>query len=615
VTVGGTIFSVNKEDQVGKMNEVLIDGDDGTRYRYGHLAYGTFLAPFTTAVFGTTRAEAGDRIAQIYSWGCGYDHLHYEREVLGLKKYLNPLADIVPNPDSIPPQTEEIHFAKRGLPRWSEFVPPSATPPDPPACTVVNGNVDIIAKLVDRDDAAEPATALDAGNVGVYNLRWRVCPESNPNCAAWNDTHVFAEMPTSWANAPTPPNPPNPDTHRQFSTGPKWVTTANECSTTIDDTFRIATDKMQSAWDTTSQPDGSYTVSIEATDIVGNTTTTTALACVQNTAGACTNDLMIRDAEHDSGAVPFPDLPFWESPDVDVNLATAFEGTIRETRNNTVEVTVRNTGSCTLPAGGTYNVCLAWSLPSPYIPFPMPATQTIECKDETITSSGWTPGTTRSTTFNWKPASGSVPQGHACLVAWSDATGDPVQPTSSVILDNNRAQKNIMILEPPSLLDGFAKTFYVHHADTMSDRTMELTLRTSEGQPYKGEVRLHVPPTVQVGRVTGASLVDTYKQVRRRELCSTDDPRCRTECPDSANAARVGCAAIYGSTDDPQHRIKLEGIVVDDMSPLLLEIKGDDGLPPGGFIDAHIVEYATADGRPESAIGGLTLRFQIPARP
>jgi hypothetical protein len=27
------------------------------------------------------------------------------------------------------------------------------------------------------------------------------------------------------------------------------------------------------------------------------------------------------------------------------------------------------------------------------------------------------------------------------------------------------------------------------------------------------------------------------------------------------------------------------------------------------------VEYATADGRPESAIGGLTLRFQIPARP
>jgi hypothetical protein len=616
VTVAGTIHHVNKEDQTGWLNEVQIDGDDGTRYLYAHLAYGTFVGAFDAANWSGARVKVGDEIAKIYSWNCQYSHLHYELQDFQGNfleppvKYLNPLTDIQPNPDGFPPQVAEIHFANRQLARWTEFTPPSVTTMvPPPACTVVKGEVDIVAGLIDRDDAGEPPTTLNAGNVGVYDLRWRVCPKATPNCPAWNDTHRFDDMPLSWIRAG------NSDTFRQFSSTPNLVTTADQCSTTVNDTYRIATDKIAAAWITSAQPDGSYSVSIEATDIAGNKTTRTALACVQNNPQACATDLMIRDGEDDNGGTPYYGFPFFESPDIKVNPATPFEGTIRETRANTVEVTVRNTGSCRLPAGSTYQVCLAWSLPSPYIPFPLPAWQTLPCQTETVTSSNWAPGEARTTTFNWQPTAGSVPKGHACLVAWSNVTGDPVQPTSSVILDNNRAQKNISILEPPSLLDGFAQTYYVHHADAMSDRSMEIEMRTSEGQPYKGEVRLHVPPTVKVGRLTGANLLGSYKQVRRRELCSTEDPRCRTECPDPANAIRVGCAAIYGSIDDPQHRLKLEGIIVDDTSPLLLEIKGDDDLPPGGFVDAQIVEYATADGRPDRAIGGLTLRFQITARP
>ena len=608
VTVAGTIFSVNKEDQLGRMNEVLIAGDDGTRYRYGHLAYGTFVGAFADREYSGVWVPAGTPIAQVYFWGCDYHHLHYEREVSTLK-YLNPLADIVPNPDSFAPQIEEIHFANRDPPRWSEFVPPSTTAGDPPACTVVKGNVDIVAKLVDRDDAGAPTTMLDAGNVGLYNLRWRVCPESTPNCAAWNDTHRFDEMLPSWVD------PANDDTRRQFSSTPNWVTTANECSAAVDDAYRIATDKVLAPWNTVAQPDGNYTVSIEATDIAGNQTTRNALACVQNNPGVCTTDLMVRDGSTDSGATPYLDSPMWESPDIRVNPATAFEGTIRETRNNVVEVTVRNIGNCTLPAGGTYRVCLAWSAPSPYIPFPMPPGQTIECRTETITASGWAPGVARNTTFNWQPSSGSVPKGHACLVAWSDATADPVQATASVMLDNNRAQRNITIVEAPALLAGIASTFYVHHADTMSYRSMELTFRTSEGQPYKGEVRLHVPPTVKVATVTGASLIGAYKQVRPQELCPSDDPRCRTACPDLTNATRLGCTAVYGRIADPRHRLMLEGVVVDETSPLMLEVAGDEGVPPGAFIDARIVEFETADSRPESALGGLTLRFRRPARP
>jgi hypothetical protein len=322
---------------------------------------------------------------------------------------------------------------------------------------------------------------------------------------------------------------------------------------------------------------------------------------------------MIRDGEDDLGGTPYYGFPFFESPDIKVNSATPFEGTIRETRANTVEVTVRNTGSCRLPVGSSYQVCLGWSLPSAYIPFPLAAGQTLPCENETVTSSDWAPGEARITAFNWTPTSGSVPQGHACLVAWSNVAGDLVQPTSSVILDNNRAQRNITVVEPPSLFSQFARTFYVHHADAMPDRAMELTLRTDDGQPYEGGVLLHIPPTVKVARVTGAQLVGAYRQLRPLDVCPSADAHCRAACPDPANPTRLGCTAVYGHVDDPS-RLRLDGVVVEKTSPLLLELTSDARLPRG-FIDARIVEFATADSQPESAIGGLTLRVQIPARP
>jgi hypothetical protein len=172
-----------------------------------------------------------------------------------------------------------------------------------------------------------------------------------------------------------------------------------------------------------------------------------------------------------------------------------------------------------------------------------------------------------------------------------------------------------MIIKPASMLALIASTFYVHHADTMGERSMEIAVRTSEGQPYNGDVRLHVPPTVKAARVTGAQLIEAYKQVRPREECPSDEARCRTACPDVEHAARLGCTAVYGRIDDPQRRVKLEGVVVDETSPLVLEVAGDNSLPPGGFIDARIVEFATNDARPDSALGGLTLRFQRPAGP
>jgi hypothetical protein len=46
---------------------------------------------------------------------------------------------------------------------------------------VVNGNVDIVAHLLDIDDAGsiEPG----ASNVGVYKVRWRACAPGTAGCS------------------------------------------------------------------------------------------------------------------------------------------------------------------------------------------------------------------------------------------------------------------------------------------------------------------------------------------------------------------------------------------------------------------------------------------------
>src|SRR5262249_16805005 len=126
------------------------------------------------------------------------------------------------------------------------------------------------------------------------------------------------------------------------------------------------------------------------------------------------------------------------------NAGTADENVnVREATSNTVDVRVWNRGGCSLPATTTYSVCLGWSPPSASIPFPLPPSPTIPCKTETVPAGGWPPGTSRTTTFNWTPAANSLPAGHACLVAWSSITGDLPLNTASVVLDNNRAQRNI----------------------------------------------------------------------------------------------------------------------------------------------------------------------------
>lgn len=610
VTVAGQV--VFMDDAAGtKYNSGEIVGEDGNRYRYMHLAYLSFDAGFVNAYNAINPADkmvpGGALIARVHPWGCSYDHLHYD-VIAGGNRYLNPLTDITPNPDGFAPQVLDVRFADHDLNRWFEFVPPLG-----PACTVVNGEVDIVAQLLDRDDAG--STLIGAGNVGVHNLRWRVCPTSAFPCDAWNDTHQFKEMPTAWGS------PGNPDTRAQFSTSPDWVSTykintvdelfaPNVCPATADDTFMVPTSNVTSGWNTVGIPNGNYSVSVEASDIAGNVGTRTVHACVQNAAG-CATDLSIRDGVNDTGATPYSDSPSWLSPDITVNAGTLDENkNVKEGAANVIEVKVQNTGSCTLPVGTAYTVCLGWDAPSGSVPFPLPTNHTISCKPQTVSVSGWQPGSSRPTTFTWTPAIGSVPAGHSCLVAWTDMTADPVQTTPSVVLDNNRAQRNIMFTPAPQVGAMSLQPFWINPLDAVTERSLEIKFRSSSAIPYLATARIHVPPGVTVAQLFDTAIVGGYRGSMPAELCPRgDETSCVSHCNSWAEAAASGCTLVLGRIG-PQSRVRLEGISVSAPTKLLLEVSTRERVPPGAFFDARIVEYGTIDHSPHTAIGGVTLRFE-----
>lgn len=444
VTVGGTVKYLSHEPNT-RDNELKIIGNDGIEYTYDHLWYEYYDPQMVIAYDNnaTVVLSAGDPIAHVAPYGCPYDHLHY-----GLSdgtKYLNPLRAITPNPDSFAPRVIDLDLAVHNGNPWSKLNSPGV------ACTVVRGRVDIITRLVDRDDAA--STQPGANNVGVYNLRWRACPKSTPNCDAWNETHAFEDMLIIWGVTG------NTGTKEQFSTTPDWVSDADECSPAVSKTFMVPTGNSASGgWDTTAHADGSYSVTVEASDVAGNVTVRNIHACIQNGAG-CTTDLAIRDGIEDTGAVPYTGSPSWLSPDITVNQGTRDENrNINSGKFNSIKVVVWNTGSCTLPLGTNYKVCLGWIPPSASATWPMPSAsatwpipndRTVACQDKTVQVSGWAPGKRKATAFTWKPTAGSIPSGIGLLVAWSVMEGDPAQTTPSAALDNNRAQRYIKFAPPP----------------------------------------------------------------------------------------------------------------------------------------------------------------------
>jgi hypothetical protein len=567
VTISGTVSYL--KDKTGTTdNGTTIQGTDGITYRYWHMAHGSYHANYVTHYNNGTAVAAGDRISKLYHWSCDYHHLHYD--LISGTNYLDPLADITPNPDPDPPEIQAIGFAQDNSNPWVLF-----NSVGPGGCTVVSGAADIVAQIRDRDDAG--STLAGADTLWVHNVRWRACPDSTPACA-WQTTHAFDDMPTAWDVHG------NASTSAYFSNRAPWDSDSNYCAATwlygIVTNFSGGTPNVAGNWNTSAIPDGSYSVSVEATDFTGSVTVRNARACVQNGAG-CTTELTIRDATDDTGAIPYQGSNWWVSPDITANPGTPDQDhNINVGVANPIEVRVWNYGSCNLTAGTTYTVCLGWGLPSSSVAYPLPPGQVIGCQPETVPAGGWAVGTDRVTTITWTPAAGSVPYGHHCLVAWVDMPQDGVLNTPAVNWDDNRAQQNITFQAPPAPGVAGEASFWVNPQEMIDKRSLVLTFKCREKWPAFAEVRLHIEPGMTVEHVVGGKVAE----------------------------GRDDGLVIEGI--DPCGELRLEGIQV--RKPVRLTLEGwlEEDVNERQFIDVDVVEYGLLYGHQELApVGGLTLRF------
>lgn len=602
-TVGGTPTSLS--DTAGTIyNGTILTGTDGITYRYWHLQGASYDADYVLAFNNGTAVAAGDHIAQVVRWSsCGYHHLHYDQ--LNATSYLSPLADITPNPDPPAPDISAIHLGRPGTTPWTAF-----TPAAPGACTVVSGAVDVVPQLRDRDDAA--STLAGAATVGAYDLRWRACPDASPTCA-WNATHRLDEMPLAWGGAG------NAGSAAQFSVTSPWVSDSDYCAATwaypVATHWSGGTPSAATHWATAGLPSGGYSVSVEATDFAGNVSVRNVHACVES-GGACVTDLTIRDGADDAGAVPYGGSPFWLSPDITVNAGTPDENDkIKLGAPNTVDVRVWNTGSCALAAGTTTQVCAAWDAPSGSVPHPLGAGHQLGCQTLTVPAGGWALGTSLTVGFTWTPDAATVPDGHHCLVAWTDGAADPVKNTSSVVFDGNRAQRNIVFeAAPPPASPAFA-SFWVNPLEGVRDRAIEVRFKFSGARPNLESARLHVPPGIGVRAVRGAEIVAAYRGDKPEAACDEHQRLACGACGAKLESvAERGCTVVLGGIG-PWSRVRLEGVRPTRRARLQLEVVTAEKPRKGEFIEAEIVELGTWDKleRPER-IGGLTVRFERPRR-
>jgi len=217
---------------------------------------------------------------------CGFNHLHY-----GITRdfeSINPLQEVVPEPDGQDPVISELHVVKHGIEPLSEFGLVNN-------CPTVSGAVDVIVEVSDEDDAGSSEKA--AGNLGIYDLKWRACAVGNPNCN-WLDTHKYDAMPVAW-NDPTDTTfkerfslyEPFPTIKEEWSDVPEgWTGDPVDCDALpVPRTIMFVAKDGIATWSTQEKVNGAakykngpYTLSVKALDYVGNEDIYETTVCVNN---------------------------------------------------------------------------------------------------------------------------------------------------------------------------------------------------------------------------------------------------------------------------------------------------------------------------------------------
>jgi hypothetical protein len=218
---------------------------------------------------------------------CGYNHLHY-----GITKdsqWINPLEHVGPEPDGQYPVISELHFVKHGVEPLSEFGSVNN-------CPTVSGSVDVIVKVSDKDDAG--STEKAAGNLGIYDLRWRACAAGQSNCV-WQDTHKYDAMPAAWGDPDdttfkdrfTLDDPLFPTIMEEWSDEPEgWTGPPVDCEALpAPQTIMFVAKDGIATWKTQEKANGAamykngpYTLSVKALDYAGNDYIYETTVCVKN---------------------------------------------------------------------------------------------------------------------------------------------------------------------------------------------------------------------------------------------------------------------------------------------------------------------------------------------
>jgi hypothetical protein len=186
--------------------------------------------------------------------------------------------------------------------------------------------------------------------------------------------------------------------------------------------------------------------------------------------------------------------------------------------------------------------------------------------------------------------------------------------TTSVVLDNNRAQRNIVFAPLAPGASASWAYFWVYNVPEATDRGMEITLQSDA--LTASAVYLIIPPTVGVNGLTNARAVARLRDPRAAARCAAGEQRtCFDECPiELVGDAR--CTLVLAVTE-PSRPVRLEGLEVAARTRLRLGVAVESSAAPGAAVDAVVLETAKSVYDADEArhvVGALTVRFQTPRR-
>jgi hypothetical protein len=347
-------------------------------HTYEHLR--NFPPDIVAACGAQCPIPAGTRLAQVKVWPvqADYSHVHYEVLQASSGKLRNPVTWIEPMNDEVGPEIWRPEFFDDDAQVCTEDPLVKSFEPMSEGCEAIKGDVDIVVRVADYHRAGRPAQIADA--LGPRAIRYRICGEEEPDCDDWVEAFDLDAMPTEWRSENdatsctiTSTRDPAQSQSKVWKQNRFFLVPTNFAAADEPD--------PAGAWKT--DEDGFYSITIEATDFAGNTTSRTDPVCVDNH-GQSAGKLVIRDCgfhsrlqvdtpvldeerpgvlEEDHGGEPSP-CKWVDSPDI--------RGIDRDNGKSYLTVCAWNLGRKPIPVAGSITAVFALHELSPGFVFGLP---------------------------------------------------------------------------------------------------------------------------------------------------------------------------------------------------------------------------------------------------